>query len=53
LRWLTRESPDLEEARAAAARIVKDAMRAADIVSRIRLLFKKTTPPREWWISTT
>ena len=48
LRWLTRESPDLEEARAAAARIVKDAMRAADIVSRIRLLFKKTTPPREW-----
>jgi len=48
LRWLTRDSPDVEEARAAAARIVKDAMRAADIVSRIRLLFKKTTPPRDW-----
>ena len=47
LRWLTRDSPDVEEARAAAARIVKDAMRAADIVSRIRLLFKKSTPPRE------
>src|SRR5712664_2010659 len=47
LRWLTRDAPDVEEARAAAARIVKDAMRAADIVSRIRLLFKKTTPPRE------
>ncbi len=48
LRWLTRDAPDVEEARAAAARIVKDAMRAADIVSRIRLLFKKSTPPREW-----
>jgi len=48
LRWLTRDAPDVEEARAAAARIVKDAMRAADIVSRIRLLFKKRTPPREW-----
>ena len=47
LRWLTRDAPDVEEARAAAARIVKDAMRAADIVSRIRLLFQKSTPPRE------
>jgi len=48
LRWLTRDAPDVEEARAAAARIIKDAMRAADIVSRIRQLFKKSTPPREW-----
>ena len=47
LRWLTRAAPDVEEARAAASRIVKDAMRAADIVSRIRLLFQKSTPPRE------
>src|SRR5439155_4310215 len=47
LRWLTRAAPDVEEARAAASRIVKDAMRAADIVSRIRLLFQKNTPPRE------
>ena len=47
LRWLTREQPDVEEARAAASRLVKDATRAADIVSRIRLLFKKGTPERE------
>jgi len=47
LRWLTRDDPDVEEARAAASRIVKDAMRAADIIGRIRLLFTKTTPPRE------
>jgi PAS domain S-box-containing protein len=47
LRWLTRDRPDLEEARAAASRIVKDATRAAEIVSRVRLLFRKGTPQRE------
>jgi C4-dicarboxylate-specific signal transduction histidine kinase len=47
VRWLTRDVPDLDEARQAAARIVKDATRAADIITRTRLLFKKTTPPRE------
>jgi C4-dicarboxylate-specific signal transduction histidine kinase len=47
LRWLTRDHPDLEEARAAASRIVKDATRAAGIISRVRLLFKKGTPQRE------
>ncbi len=47
LRWLTRDQPDLEEARAAAMRIVKDGTRAAEIISRIRLLFKKGPPERE------
>jgi C4-dicarboxylate-specific signal transduction histidine kinase len=47
LRWLTRDQPDLEEAREAASRIVKDATRAAGIISRVRLLFKKSTPQRE------
>jgi C4-dicarboxylate-specific signal transduction histidine kinase len=47
LRWLTRDHPDLEEARAAASRIVKDATRAAGIISRVRLLFKKGTPQPE------
>src|SRR6202007_1722321 len=47
LRWLTRDQPDLEEAREAASRMAKDATRAADIISRIRLLFKKVTPQRE------
>lgn len=46
LRWLTRDYPDLEEARQAASRIVKDATRAGEIVSRIRMVFKKGTP--EW-----
>jgi C4-dicarboxylate-specific signal transduction histidine kinase len=47
LRWLTRDQPDLEEARAAASRVVKDATRAAEIISRVRLLFKKDTSQRE------
>jgi PAS domain S-box-containing protein len=47
LRWLTRDHPDVEEARAAAMRIVKDGTRAAEIVSRIRHLFKKGTSERE------
>jgi PAS domain S-box-containing protein len=47
LRWLTRDQPDLEEAREAASRMAKDASRAAEIVSRIRVLFKKGTPQRE------
>jgi C4-dicarboxylate-specific signal transduction histidine kinase len=47
LRWLTRDHPDLEEAREAASRIVKDATRAAGIISRVRLLFKKSAPQRE------
>src|ERR1700738_3784271 len=47
LRWLAGDSPNLEEARAAAMRIVKDGTRAAEIISRVRLLFKKGTPERE------
>src|SRR6202011_6081334 len=47
LRWLAGEVPRLEEARAAAGRIVKDGTRAAEIISRIRLLFKKGAPQRE------
>jgi PAS domain S-box-containing protein len=48
LRWLEGDTPSLEEARAAARRIVKDGTRAAEIINRIRLLFKKGTAPREW-----
>jgi len=47
LRWLTRDQPDLEEAREAASRVVKDAARASDIINRIRSLFKKGTSQRE------
>jgi PAS domain S-box-containing protein len=47
LRWLGRDSPDMEEARQAAARMVKDVTRAADIISSMSLLFKKGALRRE------
>src|SRR5207249_11837172 len=46
VRWLARDPPDIDEARAAAMRIVEDGTRAADIISLIRLLFTKGTPER-------
>jgi PAS domain S-box-containing protein len=48
LRWLAADTPNLEEARAAVARIVKDGTRAAEIIKRIRLLFKKGILQREF-----
>ena len=47
LRWLAGDTPDIEEARAAAMRIVKDGKRAAEIISRTRQLFKKDSSQRE------
>jgi PAS domain S-box-containing protein len=47
LRWLARDQPDLQEAREAAMRIVKDGTRAAEIITRVKLLFKKGSPERE------
>ena len=47
LRWLAFAPPDIEEAREAASRIIKDGTRAADIIKRIRLLFKKGVAQRE------
>src|SRR6266403_2209330 len=47
LRWLGRDQPDLVEAREAASRIIKDVIRASDIISRIGLLFKKGAAERE------
>ncbi len=39
--------PNLEEASAALRRIVRDGSRAGDVISRMRLLFKKTTTATE------
>ncbi len=44
VRWLSRDDPDVEAAREAASRVVKDATRAAEIITRVRQLFKKGTP---------
>jgi len=45
LRWLARDPPDLERARAAATRIEQDGNRAADVINRLRSFYKKGTPP--------
>ncbi len=47
LRWLQRDQPDLEEARAAATRMVEDALRSAEIIDRMRSLYEKGAPQRE------
>src|SRR5208337_1184261 len=46
LRWLKREQPDLEEACEATDRIVQDGNRAAEIIDRLRSLYKKAPPKR-------
>ena len=42
LRWLDRESPELDEARQLLVRIRKDGNRAAEVIARIRALASKT-----------
>ena len=47
LRWLGAEPPNLEEARQAFGRIVRDGNRAGAVVGRIRNLIKKAPPSDE------
>ena len=42
LRWLAGDSPNLDEARDAVRRILRDSNRASEVISRIRALVKKT-----------
>ncbi len=44
IRWLAGEIPNLEEARQAIMRIVKEGNRAGDVIRRIRSLMKKSPP---------
>jgi PAS domain S-box-containing protein len=46
LRWLMRSQPDLEEARDAAQRIIRDGKRASEVIARIRALLKRTATNR-------
>ena len=45
LRWLKRDPPDLERARAATMRMEKDGTRAAEIIQRLRAFYKTGAPP--------
>jgi PAS domain S-box-containing protein len=42
LRWLASEEPNLDEARDAARRIIRDGNRAGQVITRIRALLRKT-----------
>ncbi|MBV9744281.1 MAG: GHKL domain-containing protein, partial [Acidobacteriia bacterium] len=47
LRWLARDVPNLEEAREAAQRIVRDGKRAGEVIARIRAMTTRAVTPRE------
>ena len=47
VRWLTRDEPDLAEAREAATGAIRNAKRAADIINRIRSILKKGESKRQ------
>jgi C4-dicarboxylate-specific signal transduction histidine kinase len=44
--WLSREKPDLAEARSAAERATQGATRASEVIARIRSLITKATPEK-------
>jgi PAS domain S-box-containing protein len=44
LRWLAHDPPDLERARAAAARIEQDGNRAADVINSLQSFYRTGTP---------
>jgi len=47
LRWLSGAIPDVEKARNVISAIMRDGLRASEIVGRIRQLFERTVPVRE------
>jgi len=47
IEWLAHEPPNLDRARAAAARIDKYGNRAAEIIDRVRSFYRKSPPQRE------
>jgi len=47
IEWLAHEPPNLDRARAAAAKVDKYGNRAAEIIDRIRSLYRKSPPQRE------
>jgi PAS domain S-box-containing protein len=48
LRWLNLEQPDVEEARQALGRIIKNVDRAGEVLGRIRALIKKAPTHKEY-----
>ncbi|HSE25628.1 MAG TPA: ATP-binding protein, partial [Pyrinomonadaceae bacterium] len=47
VRLLSREPPDVEKSRAVVDRMIKDGMRASEVIKRIRSLLNKTPPQKQ------
>jgi PAS domain S-box-containing protein len=47
VRWLRRDTPDVAEGCEAASRMINDATRAAEVIDRIRSLYRRDTSDRE------
>ena len=47
LRWLAAETPNLDEARSTAQRIVRDGKRASEVIGRVRALLAQGQPMRQ------
>jgi NO-binding membrane sensor protein with MHYT domain/nitrogen-specific signal transduction histidine kinase len=47
LHWLMGESPNLEEAREASRRVIRDGNRAGEVIARLRALMQKTETQKE------
>jgi PAS domain S-box-containing protein len=47
LRWLRRDTPDVAEGCDAALRMINDATRAAEVIDRVRSLYRRDTSDRE------
>jgi len=45
LRWLLHDPPNLERARAAAARMERESSRASDVINTLRSFYKRGLPP--------
>lgn len=48
LEWLSPETPNVEKARRSADGIVRDSTRAVVVLERMRSLFRKSPPEKEW-----
>lgn len=48
-RWLAAQPPNLDEVRAAVEDLIRDGHRAADIIARIRALFRRSETEKTWF----